>query len=56
MVACRQSVHHLDRWIDCTPLSANVFVTLARQQHLEYLCTLFLKHLVYTCKIISFIS
>jgi hypothetical protein len=27
-----------ERWIVCTPLSANVFVTLATQRHLEYYC------------------
>jgi hypothetical protein len=26
----------LERWIVCTPLSVNVFVTLATQKHLEY--------------------
>jgi hypothetical protein len=30
--------HHLERWMVCTHLSANVFVTLATQLHLEYHC------------------
>jgi hypothetical protein len=30
--------HGVERWIVCTPLSVNVFVTLATQQHLEYHC------------------
>jgi hypothetical protein len=30
------NIQHLERWIVCTPLSVNVFVTLATQQHLEY--------------------
>jgi hypothetical protein len=28
----------VQRWIVCTPLSVNVLVTLATQQHLEYHC------------------
>jgi hypothetical protein len=31
-------VHHLEQWIVCTLLSVNIIVTLATQQHLEYLC------------------
>jgi hypothetical protein len=27
-----------ERWIFCTPLSVNVFVTLAIEQHTEYHC------------------
>jgi hypothetical protein len=27
---------HLEKWIVCTPLSVNVFLTLATQEHLEY--------------------
>jgi hypothetical protein len=30
-------IQRLERWAVCTPLSVNVFVTLATQQHLEYL-------------------
>jgi hypothetical protein len=37
-------IQHLERKTVCTPLSVNIFVTLALQQHLEYLCKLFLKH------------
>jgi hypothetical protein len=29
---------NLERWIVCMPLSANVFVTLSIQYHLEYHC------------------
>jgi hypothetical protein len=28
----------VERWTVCTPLSVNVFVTLATKQHLEYYC------------------
>jgi hypothetical protein len=28
----------VERWIVCTPLSVNVFVTIATHQHLEYHC------------------
>jgi hypothetical protein len=37
-------IQHLAPWIIYTPLSANVFVTLATQQHLEYHCKSFLKY------------
>jgi hypothetical protein len=37
----------VERWIVCTPLIANVVVTLATQQHLEHtIVNLFLKRLV----------
>jgi hypothetical protein len=38
---------HLERWIVCTPLSVNVFVTFATQQHLECRCKAFLKRPVF---------
>jgi hypothetical protein len=31
-------VRGVERWIVCIPSSADVFVTLATQQHLEYHC------------------
>jgi hypothetical protein len=31
-------IQDVERWIVCTPLSVNVFQTLATQQHLEYRC------------------
>jgi hypothetical protein len=32
------NVTYKHRWIVCTPLSLNIFVTLASQYHLEYHC------------------
>jgi hypothetical protein len=44
-----QTIHcstlfNLERWIVCTPLSVNVFVTLTTQYHLEYHFKVLLKH------------
>jgi hypothetical protein len=40
-------VQHLEQRIVCMPLSVNVLVTLATQQHLEYRCIALLKHPVH---------
>jgi hypothetical protein len=38
MVLCYMLPEAVERWIVCTPLSVNVFVTLSSQQPLEYHC------------------
>jgi hypothetical protein len=35
---CYENVQDVEQWIVYTPLSVNVFVTLATQKHLEYHC------------------
>jgi hypothetical protein len=32
------NVQGVDRWIVCTPLNVNIFVTFATEQYLEYHC------------------
>jgi hypothetical protein len=48
-------VQHHERWIVCTPLSVNVFVTLATQQHNLFLNVVLLEAttLVLYCKMIT---
>jgi hypothetical protein len=37
-------LEYLERWIVCTPLSVNVFITLATKWHMEYHCKAFMSH------------